>query len=121
MGADRNPGPERRRVAEAAPMNEHALSVFEVFRQEKPTDAFTHEGSVVAPDVDLACQYALSVFSRRAEAYRLWVVPRAAIRQIDDPDLLRPPGDHRYRLARTYRGTIEKRRKLRARVLGEAP
>jgi len=102
-------------------MSEPTLRVFEVFRQEAPSDAMTHEGSVVAADMDLACQYALSAFSRRAEAHRLWVVPREAVREIDDPDLLRPPGDHRYRLARTYRGTIEKRRRLRARLLGEAP
>ena len=75
-----------------------------------------HAGNVVAPDAELAAQYARNSFSRREDAFRLWVVPRAAIHEEADLDLLRPPGDHRYRLGRYYRANVEKRRRLKARI-----
>lgn len=89
--------------------------IFEVFGQEEPGGAFAHAGSVSAPDLELACQYARNHYARREEAFRLWVVPRAAVHEISDLDLLRPPGDHRYRQGRYYRGTTEKRKALKAR------
>lgn len=89
--------------------------IFEVFGQEEPGGGFAHAGSVSAPDLELACQYARNHYARREEAYRLWVVPREAVREISDLDLLRPPGDHRYRQGRYYRGTTEKRKALKAR------
>jgi ring-1,2-phenylacetyl-CoA epoxidase subunit PaaB len=92
------------------------MAVYEVFRQEEPGAAFTHAGSLQAPDAELACQYARDIFSRREDARRLWVVPRAAIHEVADPDLLAPQLDRRYRLGRGYRVTVEKRRRIRARV-----
>ncbi len=92
------------------------MSVYEVFRQEEPGGPFTHAGSLSAPDHDLACQYARDIFSRREDAQRLWVVPRDAIREVADLDLLHPQIDRRYRLGRGYRVTVEKRKRLKARV-----
>lgn len=96
------------------------MQVYEVFRQEEPGGAYVHAGSVNAPDMELACQYARDIFSRREDAYRLWVAPRAAIREVTDLDLLRPQLDRRYRLGRGYRVTVEKRRRVKARVQGAA-
>jgi len=96
------------------------MSVYEVFSQQDPAGAYTHAGSVAAPDMELALQYARNSFARREEAYRLWVVPREAISELSDLDLLRPPGDHRYRSGRYYRATVEKRKRLKARFAEEA-
>ena len=71
--------------------------VFEVFRQEKDGDPMRHAGNVLAPDHDLAVHYAREFYSRRQESVRLWVVPRDAIRDLDDPDLLRPPLDRSFK------------------------
>lgn len=92
------------------------MAVFEVFSQQDPGGPFVHAGNVVAPDAELAAQYARNSFSRREDAFRLWVVPRTAIHEEADLDLLRPPGDHRYRLGRYYRANVEKRRRLKARL-----
>jgi phenylacetate-CoA oxygenase PaaH subunit len=98
------------------------MPIFEVFAQEQPDQPDVHCGSVEAADLDLACQYARAMFARREEACRLWVVPRAWIREVRDPDLLRPPGDHRYRMAKSYRVTVDKRKRLRARYRkGDTP
>jgi ring-1,2-phenylacetyl-CoA epoxidase subunit PaaB len=92
------------------------MQVYEVFRQEEPGGAFVHAGSLSAPDMDLACQYARDIFSRREDAQRLWVAPREAIREVTDLDLLRPSLDRKYRLGRGYRVTVEKRRRIKARI-----
>ncbi len=96
------------------------MEVYEVFGQEEPGGAFVHAGNVLAPDVELACQYARNHFARREEAVRLWVVPRAAVREITDLDILQPPCDHRYRMGRYYRVTTEKRKRLKARYAPDA-
>ena len=63
--------------------------VFEVFRQERKGQPFEHAGSVVAPDAAFAEAYAHEQYGRRGESAALWVVPRDAIREIDDfPDEL---------------------------------
>ncbi len=92
------------------------MAVFEVFSQQDPGGPYVHAGSVVAPDITLAGQYARNSFSRREDAFRLWIVPREAIHEEADLDLLRPPGDHRYRLGRYYRANVEKRKRLKTRV-----
>jgi ring-1,2-phenylacetyl-CoA epoxidase subunit PaaB len=92
------------------------MPVYEVFRQEEPGGAFVHAGSLVAPDEVLAAQYARDIFSRREDALRLWVVPRESIREVADLDLLQPQLDRKYRLGRGYRVTVEKRRRIRARI-----
>ena len=71
--------------------------VWEVFRQEKDGDPMRHAGSVRAPDAELATHYAREFYSRRQESVRLWVVPRSAIRDLSDPDLLRPPLDRSFK------------------------
>jgi phenylacetate-CoA oxygenase PaaH subunit len=69
----------------------------EELRQEREGDPMRHGGSVMAPDAELAAHYARELFGRRQESVRLWVVRRADIVDIDDPDLLQPPLDRSYK------------------------
>jgi phenylacetate-CoA oxygenase PaaH subunit len=71
--------------------------VFEVFRQEKDGDPMRHAGNVVAPDIELATDYARDFYSRRQESVRLWIVPRAEITDLSDLDLLQPPLDRTFK------------------------
>ena len=64
--------------------------VYEIFRQEHDGDPMRHGGNVVAPDDELAIHYAREFYGRRGESVRLWVVPRAAILELDQADLLQP-------------------------------
>jgi ring-1,2-phenylacetyl-CoA epoxidase subunit PaaB len=90
-------GPESAREAGAAPGPASRLEPFEVFRQEREGDPMRHGGSVIAPDPTLASHYARELYSRRGESLRLWVVRRADILELDDPDLLNPPLDRSYK------------------------
>ena len=56
-----------------------------------------HGGSVMAPDAELALHYAREMYGRRQESVRLWVVRRADILDLDDPDLLQPPLDRSFK------------------------
>ena len=56
-----------------------------------------HGGSVMAPDAELATHYARELFGRRQESVRLWIVRRADIVDLDDPDLLQPPLDRSFK------------------------
>ncbi len=71
--------------------------VWEVFRQESEGDPMVHGGSVSAPDEELALHYAREFYARRGESSRLWIVPRDAIVELDDPDLLHPPFDRSFK------------------------
>src|SRR6185295_10685051 len=73
------------------------LEAWEVFRQEKDGDAMRHGGSVMAPDATLALHYAREMYSRRQESVHLWVVRRADIHDLADPDLLQPPLDRSFK------------------------
>ena len=73
------------------------LEPYEVFRQEKEGDAMRHGGSVMAPDRVLALHYARELYGRRQESVRLWIVRRADITVLDDPDLLQPPLDRSFK------------------------
>ncbi len=73
------------------------LEPWEVFRQEKDGDPMRHGGNVLAPDRELALHYARELFGRRGESTRLWVVRRADIGVLDDPDLLQPPLDRSFK------------------------
>lgn len=73
------------------------LEPWEVFRREKDGDPMRHGGSVMAPDAQLALDYARELFGRRQESVRLWVVRRADILDLDDPDLLQPPLDRSFK------------------------
>jgi ring-1,2-phenylacetyl-CoA epoxidase subunit PaaB len=96
------------------------MAIFEVFGQEQPGGSFVHAGNVEASDLEFATQYARNSFARREEAVRLWVVPRDAIHELADLDLLQPPCDHRYRQGRYYRATTEKRKRVRTKFGEEA-
>ncbi len=79
------------------------MPIFEVFQQTREGHAFTHGGQVVAPDAEMALLYAREFYGRRQESHRLWVVPREAIVEINDPDLLHPPAvDRSYRNSNGY-------------------
>ena len=58
--------------------------IYEVFRQERKGQAFAHAGSVEAPDLAFADDYAREQFGRRGESVALWVVPRDAVHPIED-------------------------------------
>jgi phenylacetate-CoA oxygenase PaaH subunit len=73
------------------------LEPWEVFRREKEGDPMRHGGSVLAPDATLAVHYAREMFGRRQESEALWVVRRADIHELADPDLLRPPLDRSFK------------------------
>jgi ring-1,2-phenylacetyl-CoA epoxidase subunit PaaB len=79
------------------------MHVYEIFRQEREGEAMKHAGNLRAPDEALALHYAREFYSRRGESIRLWVVPREAISEITDPDLLRPPLDRSYRVPAGYK------------------
>ncbi len=77
--------------------------VFEVFQQAREGKTFEHGGSVIAPDIEMAMLYAREFYGRRQESHRIWVVPREAIVEINDPDLLDPPAvDRSYRTVGGY-------------------
>ena len=73
------------------------LEAWEVFRRDKEGDPMRHGGSVMAPDAELATHYARELYGRRQESDRLWVVRRADIVDLTDPDLLQPPLDRSYK------------------------
>ncbi|HYM83797.1 MAG TPA: phenylacetic acid degradation protein PaaB [Candidatus Dormibacteraeota bacterium] len=93
------------------------LEPYEVFRQEKDGEPMRHGGSVMAPDAELAVHYARELYGRRQESVRLWVVRRADIRVLDDPDLLQPPLDRSFKKPGGY-VMREKLAAARARVSG---
>ena len=74
-----------------------ALEAYEVFQQAKDGDPMRHGGNVLAPDPELAVHYARELFGRRNESSRLWVVRRADIAVLEDPDLLDPPLDRSFK------------------------
>ncbi len=90
--------------------------VYEVFRQEKDGEPMRHAGNVRAPDPELAVHYAREFYSRRQESTRLWIVPRAAIQDLSDPDLLNPPLDRSFKKPGGYvmRDKLEVARKRAA-------
>jgi ring-1,2-phenylacetyl-CoA epoxidase subunit PaaB len=59
--------------------------IWEVFRQEREGQPFTHGGSLEAPNREFAEAYAVEFYGRRAESVALWVVPREAISDIEEP------------------------------------
>ena len=73
------------------------LEPWEVFQQAKDGDPMRHGGNVLAPDRELALHYARELFGRRSESSRLWVIRRADIAVLEDPDLLNPPLDRSFK------------------------
>ena len=76
--------------------------MWEVFQQAAEGDPLVHGGSVKAPDEELAMHYAREFYGRRQESVRLWVVPREAIVELEDPDLLQPPFDRSFKRPSGY-------------------
>ena len=85
------------------------LQVWEVFRQEREGGPMQHAGNLLAPDPELASHYAREFYGRRQESVRLWIVPRAAIRRLDDPDLLQPPLDRSFKKPVGYSADIKRK------------
>ena len=78
-------------------MTAASLEPWEVFCQEKEGAPMQHGGSVMAPDSELAMHYARELYGRRQESVRIWIVRRADIGVLDDPDLLDPPLDRSFK------------------------
>ena len=57
--------------------------IWEVFRQERDGAPYTHAGSLEAPDETFARAYAHELYGRRNESRSLWLIPRQAVRQVD--------------------------------------
>lgn len=60
------------------------MIVFEVFRQDRKGKPFEHAGSFRAPDERAAELYARELYGRRHESEALWLVPREAVRRVED-------------------------------------
>lgn len=89
-------------------------TIFEVFGQADRGEPYTHMGSLIAPDPEMALVLSKEVFCRRGEAVSLWVAPREAFTATPrtDSGLLRAT-DRSYRLGEGYRITVEKRSRLK--------
>jgi phenylacetate-CoA oxygenase PaaH subunit len=59
--------------------------IYEVFRQEREGQAFQHGGSLEAPNAVFAEAYAREFYGRRDESTALWIVPRYAIVEVENP------------------------------------
>lgn len=59
-------------------MNDTQWPRYEVFQQEAEGKPVLHNGSVHAPDLEMALLNARDVFARRPDASQMWVAPAAA-------------------------------------------
>ena len=65
------------------------MNVYEVFRQERKGQPFQHAGSLAAPDLAFAEEYARELYGRRGESEAVWVVPRDSVHEVGEfPDEL---------------------------------
>jgi phenylacetate-CoA oxygenase PaaH subunit len=62
-----------------------ALVIYEVFRQEREGAPLQHGGALEAPNAAFAEAYARELYGRRNESTALWIVPRQAILEVDEP------------------------------------
>jgi phenylacetate-CoA oxygenase PaaH subunit len=88
-------------------MGGQPMQVYEVFRREREGGPMQHAGNLLAPDLELAGHYAREFYGRRQESVRLWVAPRSAILDLDDPDLLQPPFDRSFKKPAGYSTEIK--------------
>jgi phenylacetate-CoA oxygenase PaaH subunit len=88
-------------------MSGQPMQVYEVFRREREGGPMQHAGNLLAPDPELARHYAREFYGRRQESVRLWIVPRSAILDLDDPDLLQPPFDRSFKKPAGYSTEIK--------------
>lgn len=56
--------------------------VFEVFVQRDANNNFVHQGSLLAPNKEIALSLAKENFTRRQPCYNIWVVEREDIAQL---------------------------------------
>lgn len=80
--------------------------LWEVFVQEVSGKPHVHVGSLHASDSETALQNARDVYSRRAEAVNMWVVPTAAIvasTPEDQGPFFDPANDKVYRHPQFYK------------------
>jgi ring-1,2-phenylacetyl-CoA epoxidase subunit PaaB len=94
------------------------MEIYEVFKQSGHKDPFSHAGSVMAPDSEMALIMAKECFLRRREGEHLWVTRRSDIHSFSDESLLEIAADKSYRFPEAYRDVVTKREKARARAKG---
>ncbi len=92
------------------------MDTYEVFRRSGHRDPFTHCGTVIAPDPEMALLLAKECFLRRREGQHLWVVRRTDVHSMQDETLLDIAGDKSYRFAAEYRDVVHKRERARRRA-----
>lgn len=75
--------------------SEHSTGwqLWEVFLRPKKGLAYTHCGSVHAPDAPSAVLNARNAYTRLGGTASLWVVPSSAIHASDDPTSMFEPAD----------------------------
>lgn len=92
------------------------MPTYEVFLRADGRDAFSHAGSLQAPDDEMATLYARETYIRRGEGTEAWVIRRDHVLTVDPAELVAPA-------ARTHGlndgRTIAARRKSR-RTAGDA-
>jgi ring-1,2-phenylacetyl-CoA epoxidase subunit PaaB len=94
------------------------MEIYEVFKRSGHKDPFSHAGSVMAPDSEMALIMAKECFLRRREGEHLWVTRRSDIHSFSDETLLEIAADKSYRFPEAYRDVVTKREKARARAKG---
>jgi ring-1,2-phenylacetyl-CoA epoxidase subunit PaaB len=92
------------------------MDVYEVFKRSGHKEPFSHAGSVIAPDADMALIMAKECFLRRREGEHLWVTRRSDIHSFSDESLLEIAADKSYRFPEAYRDVVPMREKARARA-----
>ena len=92
------------------------MDVYEVFKRSGHKDPFSHAGSVMAPDSEMALIMAKECFLRRREGEHLWVTRRSDIHSFSDESLLEIASDKGYRFPEAYRDVVTKREKAKARA-----
>ena len=92
------------------------MDVYEVFKRSGHKDPFSHAGSVMAPDSEMALIMAKECFLRRREGEHLWVTRRSDIHSFSDESLLEIAADKSYRFPEAYRDVVTKREKARTRA-----
>lgn len=67
--------------------------LWEVFVRTRRGLAYTHCGSIHAPDADTALLNAREAYTRRGDTASLWVVPSTEIHASSDPEAMFDPAD----------------------------
>jgi ring-1,2-phenylacetyl-CoA epoxidase subunit PaaB len=92
------------------------MDIYEVFKRSGHKDPFSHAGTVMAPDSEMALIMAKECFLRRREGEHLWVTRRSDIHSFSDESLLEIASDKNYRFPEAYRDVVTKREKAKARA-----